>query len=79
MGLMSCLLNSAANIFSDIAIPTAFPIPCPKGPVVVSIPVSKSYSGWPGVLDLNCLKSLISSIDKAYPVRWSKLYKSIEP
>ena len=64
MGFISCLLNFAASIFSDIAIPTAFAIPCPNGPVVVSIPISISYSGCPGVLDFSCLKSLISSIER---------------
>ncbi len=27
--------------------------PCPKGPVVTSIPSVKCDSGWPGVLDKN--------------------------
>ena len=31
-------LNFFSKYFSAIAIPTAFPNPCPKGPVVVSIP-----------------------------------------
>ena len=64
IGLKSALLNLAANIFSARAIPTAFPRPWPRGPVVVSIPISKSNSGCPGVLDPSCLKFLISSIDK---------------
>ena len=37
--------NFFLNISSAIAIPTAFPRPCPKGPVVVSIPVFFLYSG----------------------------------
>ena len=73
------MLNSAASIFSEIAIPTALAMPWPSGPVVVSMPRSKSNSGWPGVFDLSCLKFLRSSIDMSYPVRCSKLYKSMEP
>ena len=61
---MSSSLNSAASIFSEIAIPTAFAMPCPRGPVVVSTPISISYSGCPGVFDFNCLKSFKSSIDR---------------
>ena len=59
--------------------PTALPIPWPKGPVVVSMPMSKSSSGWPGVLDPNCLKFFKSWMLKLYPVRCNKLYKSIDP
>ena len=38
-------LNFAARIRSANAMPTAFANPCPSGPVVVSIPISGSYSG----------------------------------
>ena len=51
--------NFDAKCFSAIAIPTEFAKPCPKGPVVVSMPDSISYSGWPGVLLFNCLNCLI--------------------
>ena len=44
----SRLKRSESN-FSEIAIPTALDIPCPKGPVVVSTPGVIPYSGWPGV------------------------------
>ena len=45
MGECSLELNSAESIFSEIAIPTALAIPWPNGPVVVSTPQSRSYSG----------------------------------
>ena len=32
-----------------MAMPTLLPQPWPSGPVVVSMPVVKPYSGWPGV------------------------------
>ena len=48
------------KISSEIAKPTAFDIPCPKGPVVVSIPVFGWYSGWPAQIESICLKFLIS-------------------
>ena len=47
---------------SAIAIPTAVLNPCPKGPVVVSIPDIFPYSGCPAVFEPNCLKFFISSI-----------------
>ena len=44
-----------------IAMPTEFATPWPSGPVVVSTPVVKWYSGWPGVRLSICRKRLISS------------------
>src|SRR5580698_6885587 len=40
--------------------PTVFPIPCPKGPVVVSTPAVNRYSGCPGVL-LSIWRNLLMS------------------
>ena len=51
----------------------AFPIPCPSGPVVVSTPISISYSGWPGVFDLSFLKSFKSLMLRSYPVKCKRL------
>ena len=55
--------NSLLNDFSAIAMPTAFPNPCPSGPVVVSIPDPSLYSGCPAQIELSCLKFFISSIE----------------
>ncbi len=44
-----------AKCFWLIAIPTAFPTPCPSGPVATSIP-SVEISGWPGVFEFIFLK-----------------------
>ena len=41
---------SFESFLSAMAIPTAFEIPCPRGPVVISIPASGSYSGCPAVI-----------------------------
>ena len=43
--LLKGLGNHSFKISSDIAKPTALEIPCPNGPVVVSIPVFGWYSG----------------------------------
>ena len=48
--------------FFENSKPTALAMPCPKGPVVVSIPESFSYSGCPAQIESNCLKFLIFSI-----------------
>ena len=56
-------LNFFLNFSSAIAIPTAFPKPCPKGPVVVSIPEPFLYSGCPAQIELSCRKFFISSIE----------------
>jgi inward rectifier potassium channel len=39
--------------------PTPLASPCPKGPVVVSIPSSSPYSGWPQVLECSWRKFFI--------------------
>ena len=39
------------NVFSAIAMPTAFASPSPSVPVVVSTPSVRCASGWPGVLE----------------------------
>ena len=51
--MTSCfwVLNLEARTFSAIAMPTAFDIPCPKGPVVVSTPGVIPYSGCPAVFE----------------------------
>ena len=51
---------------SAMAIPTAFAMPWPRGPVVVSTPGVSPYSGCPGVLEPHCLKFLRSSISLNY-------------
>jgi hypothetical protein len=43
------VLNRAASIRSAMASPTAFEIPCPSGPVVVSMPAASPRSGCPAV------------------------------
>jgi len=48
--------NFSLLISSAKAKPTALAMPCPKGPVVVSIPESFSYSGCPAQIEFNCLK-----------------------
>src|SRR5471030_3215436 len=59
--------------------PTALARPWPSGPVVVSTPGVTPTSGWPGVIECSCRKRRSSSIGKAYPVRCSSEYCSIEP
>ena len=54
-------LNSAARRRSAMAIPTAFEIPWPRGPVVASIPGAAPYSGCPGVRDPSWRKRFSSS------------------
>ena len=62
--------NFFLKISSPIAMPTEFPSPWPKGPVVVSIPEFFLYSGWPAQIELSCLKFFSSSIEKSlYPVK----------
>ena len=50
---------------SAIAMPTAVASPWPSGPVVVSTPVVKWYSGWPGVRLSSWRNFLMSSSDTA--------------
>src|ERR1700674_5119282 len=45
----------------EIAIPTLVATPCPKGPVVVSIPEVQRYSGCPGHLLFSWRKLRMSS------------------
>ena len=52
--------NFFFKISSARANPTAFDIPWPSGPVVVSIPVLGIYSGWPAQIEFNFLKFFIS-------------------
>jgi len=47
--------------FEAIENPTEFAIHCHKGQVVISIQGTSLYSGWPGVLEPNCLKFYKSS------------------
>ncbi len=54
--------------------PTALAKPCPKGPVVISIPSVWYNSGCPGVLECNCLKRFKSSKLKSKPHKCNKLY-----
>src|SRR5258708_18380336 len=49
--------------------PTLLPQPCPSGPVVVSTPAVKPYSGCPGHLLPSCRNRLISSSVTAGPPR----------
>ena len=42
---MSLVLKFDAKIVSAMASPTAFAMPWPRGPVVVSTPGTMSYSG----------------------------------
>ena len=51
----------AASMRSPSAIPTAVEMPCPSGPVVVSIPGAWPYSGWPAVGEPSWRKFLRSS------------------
>ncbi len=71
-------LNSRASSFSARAMPTAFARPCPSGPVVVSTPGVRPVSGWPGVLLCSWRKFFSSDIGKAYPVRCSSAYRSMD-
>ena len=57
--------------------PTAFPTPCPRGPVVASTPGVRPFSGCPGVLEPNCLKFLSSSIS-SQPTKDSIAYRSAD-
>ena len=54
-------------------------MPCPKGPVVTSIPDCGSYSGWPGVLLPHCRKFFNSSRLMSKPVRCSSEKRSTLP
>ena len=48
-------------------------MPCPKGPVVVSIPELEMYSGCPAQIEFNCLKFFISFKEiLLYPVKYNK-------
>ena len=58
---------------SAMARPTAFEMPCPKGPVDTSMPGVMKFSGWPGVLEPSCRKDLRSSRERSKPQRWSML------
>src|SRR4051795_10297655 len=42
--------------------PTLVAYPCPRGPVVVSMPLVQRYSGWPGHLLSSWRNFLMSSI-----------------
>ena len=67
---MIFLPNFFFKISSARAKPTAFAIPCPKGPVVVSIPEFASYSGCPAQIEFNCLKFFMLFNEMLlYPVR----------
>ena len=53
-------VEPVASQRSAMAMPTALPMPCPRGPVVVSTPGVWPNSGWPGVREphwRNCLRS----------------------
>jgi hypothetical protein len=58
-------LNSAASIASASANPTALPVPCPSGPVVISTPGVSPRSGCPGVCDPSCRKRMSCSIGRS--------------
>ena len=45
------------------ASPTPVANPCPRGPVVISIPNEVSTSGCPAVFESICLNCLMSSIE----------------
>ena len=75
----SGVLKRASAIFSDIAIPTALPMPCPRGPVVVSTPSVSPYSGCPGVFEPFALNFFKSSIERLYPDMCSQEYRNILP
>ena len=49
--LAAKLVTKTGRVISIEPNPTAFEIPCPRGPVVVSTPGVTPYSGWPGVLE----------------------------
>ena len=53
----------AAIMRSASAMPTAVAIPCPSGPVVVSMPSAWPYSGWPAVFGPSWRK-LLQLIDR---------------
>jgi hypothetical protein len=56
---------------SAMAKPTELAMPCPSGPVVVSIPLAWPYSGWPAVIDPNWRKFFTcSSVMSGEPVRY---------
>jgi hypothetical protein len=65
-------LNRAASQRSARAIPTEFPTPCPRGPVVVSTPGVSWNSGCPAVRLPHWRKFLSSSRGRSYPVRWRR-------
>src|SRR6056297_3760575 len=63
-----------------MAKPTALAMPCPSGPVVVSIAACRKFSGWPAVIAPHWRKFLISSsVIPGEPVRYSSEYSSMEP
>ncbi len=61
--------NSPRSLRAAIAIPTALPMPWPRGPVVVSTPAVWPYSGWPGVLLPQVRSDLRSSSSSPQPPR----------
>src|ERR1035437_1496039 len=73
------LLKQPAMARSAIAMPTPMANPCPKGPVVASIPAVTPYSGCPGVLEPHCLNAFKSSIVSPEPDKKSSEYKSAQP
>ena len=58
-------LNSAASIASARASPTALPVPCPSGPVVISTPGVSPRSGWPGVWEPSWRNRMSCSIGRS--------------
>ena len=62
-----------------IAMPTAFPTPCPRGPLVTSTPGVTPNSGCPGVLEPIILKSATSFMEMSYPQMCSHEYKNMLP
>ena len=63
----------ALKCFSAIAIPTAIPSPCPKGPVAASTP-GVVISGCPGVLLPRVRNCFRSEIDKSKPAKCKVAY-----
>ena len=77
--LNSSSLKRAWAIFSEIAMPTALPMPCPRGPLVPSTPSVRPNSGCPGVLEPFILKFFKSSIERLKPQMCSHEYKNMLP